>query len=140
MPTPFRSPPAAATLPAASGELLVDTVFIERLEIETVIGVHDFERARPRPLLVDAELAFDNRRAAATDRVADTIDYDAVCRRIAALAAAGRFQLIETLAERLAEMLQREFAIAWLRLRIAKPGAVHAACTVGVTIERGHRS
>jgi 7,8-dihydroneopterin aldolase/epimerase/oxygenase len=118
----------------------VDIVFIEQLEIETVIGVHEFERARPRPLIVDVELGFDNRRAAAADRVADTLDYDAVCARIAGFAGQCRYQLIETLAERLADMLQREFDVRWLRLRIAKPEAVPAARAVGIRIERGHRS
>jgi 7,8-dihydroneopterin aldolase/epimerase/oxygenase len=140
MPTPFRSPPSAATLLAAFGELLVDTVFIEKLEIESVIGVHDFERARPRPLSVDLELGFDNRRAAAADRLADTLDYDQICQRIAAFASASRCDLIETLAERLATMLQSEFGVAWLRLRLSKPGAVHAAHAVGIAIERGRRS
>jgi dihydroneopterin aldolase len=117
----------------------MDTVFIERLEIEALIGVHHFERARPRPLLVDLELGIDSRRAAASDAVADTIDYDAVCSRIATLAIATRFALVETLAERLAEMLMREFGTPWLRLRIAKPGAVPAARAAGVLIERGRR-
>jgi dihydroneopterin aldolase len=117
----------------------MDTVFIERLEIEAVVGVHEFERARPRPLLLNLELGIDGRRAAASDAVADTIDYDAVCGRIAALASATRFALVETLAERLAEMLMREFGAPWLRLRIAKPGAVPAADAVGVVIERGRR-
>ncbi|HRQ64673.1 MAG TPA: dihydroneopterin aldolase [Xanthomonadaceae bacterium] len=117
----------------------MDIVFIEQLEIETLIGVHDFERARPRPLSVDVELGFDNRRAAAADRVADTVDYDAVCARIAGFAGQCRYRLIETLAERLADMLLREFDVRWLRLRITKPDAVPAARRVGVVIERGRR-
>lgn len=138
--SPFRFTAPAATLPAALREARVDIVFIEQLAIDAVIGVHDFERARPRPLLIDLELGFDNRRAAAADRVADTLDYDAISRRIQAFADASRFELIETLAERLAELLQGEFGVRWLRLRVGKPEAVHAATTVGVMIERGRRS
>lgn len=118
----------------------MDIIFIERLEIDVVVGVHAFERSRPRPLHLDLELGFDNRRAAATDRVADTLDYDAICQRIAAFARSTSFELIETLAERMAEMLQHEFAVCWLRLRMSKPGAVHAARNVGVSIERGRRN
>ena len=118
----------------------MDIVFIEQLAIEAFIGVHDFERARPRPLLIDLELGFDNRRAAAADRIGDTLDYDAISRRIQAFAQTTRFELIETLAERLAELLQGEFGVRWLRLRVGKPEAIHAARTVGVMIERGRRS
>ena len=77
--------------------------------------------------------------AAAHDALADALDYAAVSARILAFAEEARFELVETFAERLAEVLLREFAMTWLRLRVGKPGAVPEARMVGVEIERGSR-
>lgn len=115
----------------------MDRVFIEALEVSATIGCHDWERRGPRPLVVDLELAYDNRRPAASDAIADALDYEAVAQRIAALAATSDCELLETFAERCALALLREFGAEWLRLRVAKPGAVRGARTVGVSIERG---
>jgi 2-amino-4-hydroxy-6-hydroxymethyldihydropteridine diphosphokinase len=115
----------------------MDRVFIEGLEVSATIGCHPWERRGPRPLVVDLELAHDNRPAAASDALADAVDYEAVAQRIAALAAESDCELLETFAERCAQALLREFGAEWLRLRIGKPGAVRGARTAGVSIERG---
>jgi 2-amino-4-hydroxy-6-hydroxymethyldihydropteridine diphosphokinase len=115
----------------------MDRVFIEGLEVSATIGCHPWERRGPRPLVVDLELAHDNRPAAASDALADAVDYEAVALRIAALAAESDCELLETFAERCAQALLREFGAEWLRLRIGKPGAVRGARTAGVSIERG---
>lgn len=114
----------------------MDRVFIEGLEVSATIGCHPWERRGPRPLVVDLELAHDNRPAATSDALADAVDYEAVALRIAALAAASDCELLETFAERCALALLREFDAEWLRLRIGKPGAVRGARTAGVSIER----
>jgi len=117
----------------------MDTVFIEALEIETVIGIYDWERRIRQPLVLDLEMAFDNRAAAATDQVADTLDYKSVSKRLIEFVAGSAFGLVETLAERCAELVLREFGVPWLRLKLAKPGAVRGARSVGIVIERGVR-
>lgn len=116
-----------------------DTVFLRGLRADAVIGVHDWERRIRQELVVDLELATDVRAAAAHDRLADALDYDAVARRVTALVEGSSFLLIESLAEAIVALLQREFGIRWLRLRLAKPGAVANAAAVGVEIERGMR-
>jgi len=50
------------------------------------------------------------------------------------------FQLVETLAERVAEVVREEFGVAWLKLRLSKPGALRGSRDVGVIIERGERT
>ncbi|ANB18422.1 dihydroneopterin aldolase [Dokdonella koreensis] len=117
----------------------MDTVFIEDLRIDTVIGIYDWERRIRQTVALDIEMAFDNTRPAATDAIADTLDYKAVSKRLIAYVEAAEFQLVETLAERCAAILREEFGIAWLRLKLAKPGAVRGARAVGVCIERGTR-
>jgi dihydroneopterin aldolase len=115
----------------------MDKVFIEGLEADAVIGIHDWERRIRQTLRFDIELGFDNRIPAATDQVADTLDYDAISQRVTAYVQASEFGLVETLAERCVSLVMEEFGVAWMRLRLSKPGAVRNAIAVGVIIERG---
>ena len=115
----------------------MDLVFIDNLRLDALIGVHAHERGARQPLRVDLQMACDTRAAAASDRLVDTLDYAAVARRLQAIAAAGDAQLVEVLAERMAECVQREFGVRWLRL--GKLQALADADAVGVQIERGLR-
>lgn len=117
----------------------MDLIHIKGLKAETLIGVHDWERKRPRSLLIDLALATDVQAAARSDRLEDALDYHAVSEAVIAFVGQGRVQLIETLAQQLAEKIQREFNVGWLSLTIHKPGAVPAAQDVSVTIERGKK-
>jgi len=114
----------------------MDKVFIEGLEADTVIGIHDWERRIRQTLRLDIELGFDNTVPAATDDVADTLDYDAISQRLTAFVQRSEFGLVETLAERCAALVIAEFNVSWLRLKLSKPGAVRNAAAVGVIIER----
>jgi dihydroneopterin aldolase len=114
----------------------MDKVFIEALEIETLIGIYDWERKIRQPLQFDIEMGFDNRVPAASDAIADTLDYKAVSKRLIAFVSASEYGLVETLAERCAELILAEFPVATLRLKLSKPGAVRGAKAVGVIIER----
>jgi len=115
----------------------MDHVFIEDLRIETVIGIYDWERKIRQVVALDLEMAFDNRRPAASDRIDDTLNYKAVSKRLIAFVEASSCQLVETLAERCAQIVLDEFDVPWLRLRLSKPGAVRGSRAVGVVIERG---
>jgi dihydroneopterin aldolase len=114
----------------------LDTILIEGLAVETIIGIHSWEQQMPRPLRFDLELGFDIREAAASDQIRDTVDYHAVTQALIALTTARQFRLIESLAEASARMLFGQFPISTLRMTIGKPGAVPEAKTVAVRIER----
>lgn len=118
---------------------MTDSVLIEGLAVETIIGVYDWEREVSQRLLVDLEMAWDNRVPAASDYVGDALDYALVSERVSAFLVQARPQLLETAAEGIARLLQDEFGVRWLRLTLRKPGAVLAAGAVGVKIERGSR-
>ena len=118
----------------------MDLVYIKGLKTDAVIGVYEWEREIRQTLVLDLELASDNRAAAATDGIAQAVDYDAISKRILAYVQASEFELIETLAERVAEIVLAEFNIPWLCLKVGKPGAVAEADDVGVIIERGSRN
>ena len=113
-----------------------DKVFIEGLEIETLIGIYDWERRIRQTLVFDIEMAFDNRIPAASDDIALTLNYKDVSKRLIDYVGQSGFGLVETLAERCAEIVLREFKVQRLRLKLSKPGAVRGARAVGVIIER----
>ena len=115
----------------------MDRVFIEGLEVDTVIGAYDWEREIRQCLRLDLSFAWDNRKPAANDDLSLALAYATVSTRIQAFAQDAQFILVETFAERLAALLMDEFHIPWLRLKLTKPGAVPAASGVGVEIERG---
>ena len=117
----------------------MDIIYLRELRVETVIGIYEWERRIRQPVIIDIEMAADIRRAAATDNIDDTLNYKAVAKRIISFVEGSAFQLVETLAERLAEIVMAEFQVPWLRLQVNKAGAVRGARDVGVIIERGRR-
>jgi dihydroneopterin aldolase len=117
----------------------MDIIFISELRIETIIGIYDWERVTRQTVSLDLEMAADIRRAAASDSIDDTLNYKAVAKRLIEFVGASDFQLVETLAEKIAAIVLEEFDVAWLRLRLHKPGALRGSRDVGVMIERGIR-
>lgn len=120
----------------ASLGAVTDYVSVKDLSISAVIGVHDWEREITQTLVFTVELAADVRTAARHDELADALDYSAVARTIASVVQDGRFRLIETAAERVAERLLAGHPVTWLRLEVRKPIA-SGGYTAAVTIERG---
>ncbi|MCP5111402.1 MAG: FolB domain-containing protein, partial [bacterium] len=88
-------------------------------------------------VVLDLEMAGDVRKAAARERIEDALNYKAVAKRMIQFVGESRFQLVETLAERCAEIILSEFDVPWVRLSVNKIGAVSGARDVGVLIERG---
>ncbi len=115
----------------------MDIVFISQLAVDMVIGVYDFEKVKQQRLLIDIEMAIDVRRAAGDDDLNQTIDYAVVCQRVTQLLQQQPIELIETVAERIAQLVLSEFPAQAVRVQVDKPGAVPASRTVGVRISRG---
>jgi len=116
----------------------MDRVFIENLTVETVIGIYDWEREIRQAVCLDLEMDFDIRKAAASDAIADTLDYKAVSKRLIHFIEQSEFQLVEALAEKCASIVLEEFPVRHLKLKLSKPGAVRGSSAVGVMIERGN--
>ena len=117
----------------------MDIIYLNDLRIDTVIGIFDWERRVKQTISLDIEMATDIRKAAASDTIDDTLDYKSVAKRIIAFVGESEFQLVETLAERICEIIINEFDVPWVKLRLNKQGAVRGARDVGVLIERGNR-
>ena len=113
-----------------------DRIFLHGLTAECIIGFIDWERRVKQTVVLDIELPVDCRRAAGSDEVADTLDYKKVAKRVLAFIEASEFKLVETLAHRVALLILEEFAVAWVRIALNKPGAIRNSRDVGVVIER----
>ena len=118
----------------------MDIVFIEDLKVDTVIGIYDWERQIRQTISIDLEMAHDIRPAAEEDTIDQCLDYKSVAKRIISFVEESEFQLVETLAEKVAQIIQDEFSVPWLRLKLSKPGAVRGSKNVGVLIERGEKA
>ena len=118
----------------------MDIVFVKDLRVEAVIGIFGWERQVRQQISVDLEMGTDIAKAAASDDIADTLDYKTISKRVVSMIEDSEPQLIESLIERIASTLMGEFAIPWLRVTLSKPGAVRGSKAVGVTIERGTRT
>ncbi len=117
----------------------MDIIFLHELKVDTVIGIWEWERKIRQTVVIDLEMAADIREAAASDRVDDTLNYKLVAKRLQQFVGDSEFQLVETLAEKIAAIVNDEFGVPWVRVRVNKPGAISGASDVGVLIERGQR-
>ncbi|EAQ6246870.1 bifunctional dihydroneopterin aldolase/7,8-dihydroneopterin epimerase [Salmonella enterica] len=116
----------------------MDIVFIEQLSVITTIGVYDWEQTIEQKLVFDIEMAWDNRKSAKSDDVADCLSYADIADTVISHVEGGRFALVERVAEEVADLLLSRFNSPWVHIKLSKPGAVARAANVGVIIERGN--
>ena len=114
----------------------MDRVGVTDLRIRCIVGVRAREREQPQDVLVSIHVATDVRPAAATDSLASTADYSALSRATRELVVAGRFQLIETMAERVAAAALDQTGAPSVHVTVKKPDAVTDAAHASVQIER----
>ena len=114
----------------------MDKIFLRQLEVDTVIGIWEWERRIKQTVTIDLEMATDAGDAAIRDDISTTLNYRDVAKRVIAFVGESEFQLVEALADALAGVIIREFDVPWIKLSVGKPGAISGARTVGITIER----
>jgi dihydroneopterin aldolase len=117
----------------------MDAVIIRDLRVEALIGIHKRERHVQQTVSIDLDIGLPGTAVFASDKVADTVDYEQAANAIRALAASGHFRLVETLADRIASLLTKDFGAPWVKVTVAKIGILPNAKFVGVTIERGKK-
>jgi len=123
----------------ATGMVLMDIVFIRDLQVETVIGIYDWERKIKQLISIDVDMATDIQKAANSDNIDDTLSYKTVAKRLIEFIEASEYELVESLAEKICAIVREEFNVPWVRLTLHKPGAVSGSRSVGVIIERGQK-
>ena len=115
----------------------MDRVFITDLRINTIIGIYDWERQVRQTVSFDLEMAHDIRKAAETDAIEHALNYKSVAKRVIQFVEESEFLLVETMAEKVADIVMREFSVPWVKVTLRKPGALRGALDVGIQIVRG---
>ena len=113
-----------------------DSIFIKQLKVDAIVGVYDFERKQEQPVIIDLELEKDIRAAAKTEDLNQSINYQEVAEQVSALVVQGKFQLVETMAEKIAHMILSNFKAQSVSVCVSKPDALSCAEMVGVKIVR----
>ena len=117
-----------------------DKIYVEDLRVKATIGIFDWEKKIKQEVSISYEIPHDNKKAASEDAIEATTDYKSITKAIIAFVESNKFELVETFAERIAEMVIKDFNIAEIRLRVSKPGALRYSKDVGVIIERNKSS
>ena len=116
----------------------MDKIILTDLKIKAVIGIWEWEKRNPQIISIDLEMETDVNKASETDSIKDALDYKAVAKRIKEFVQSNQFELIETLIEKMAQLILDEFKIQWLKLTISKPFAIRGSRNVGICIERSN--
>ena len=126
------------TAPAAYADAAAGTrhVFVSNLEVHTVIGVHDAEKRGPQRVIASVDLKVRESGPSRSDRLGDVLDYAEVVRLVERLTRQGHVNLLETLAERIAEGCLADGRVLAVRVRLEKPDVIANARAVGIEIER----
>ncbi|MDD2800060.1 MAG: dihydroneopterin aldolase [Methylobacter sp.] len=118
----------------------MDIIFLGGLEIQTIIGIYDWERETKQTIILDIEMAFDIKKAAETDDIQYTLDYKTVSKRIISFVENSQFYLVEKLISEIANIIRNEFDVTWVKITLNKKGAIRGASDVGIMIERGEKN
>ncbi len=114
----------------------MDKIFLRELRVETIIGFWDWERRIKQIVSIDLEIGTNARVAAESDAIAGTLNYEQLAKRLIDFVGSAQYQMVEALATAVGRIVVTEFGAPWVRVSVAKPGAIPAAREVGIAIER----
>lgn len=117
----------------------MDTIFFGGLEIDTIIGIYDWEREKRQTIILDIQMGFDIHKAAETDDIQYALDYKTVSDRVISFVKHSQFYLVERLISEIADLIRNEFNVQWVKITLNKKGAIGKGIDVGITIERGQK-
>ena len=118
----------------------MDRIFLSEMKIETTVGIWEWEKRIKQQVIIDIEMSADIKKAAASDQIEDTLNYKAVAKSVRKLVEESSFQLVETMAEKISELVIGEHNVSWVRVKVNKPGAIRGSKGVGIIIERDDKS
>lgn len=114
----------------------MDKIFLRELRVETIIGFWEWERRIKQIVSIDLEIGTDARIAATSDAVTGTLNYERLAKRLVEFVSESQYQMVEALATAIGGIVIHEFGAPWVKVSVAKPGAIPAAREVGIVIER----
>ena len=110
--------------------------FVQGIDLNVLVGIHDWERKKAQPVLMDIEYEVESKRVIQTDDVQDTLNYEAMVNHLKMVAEHTQYQLIESLGHHLVSEVEAHFPVLWLRIRLAKTSVIECAQACGIEIER----
>jgi len=114
----------------------MDTIFLEQVAVQTILGVPDWERLKPQTIILDIEIGYDLSKSCQSDAIADTVDYGEVVNRVRETLKENSFKLVEALAEHVCQLILKEFKAESVKIKVAKPAVLPGLKSLGVIIER----
>ncbi len=117
----------------------MDIIYFGGLEVDTLIGIYDWERQQRQTIILDIEMGFDIRKAAETDDIQYALDYKTVSDRLIHFVKNSEFFLVERLISEIADLIRNEFNVPWVKITLNKKGAIGKGIDVGIVIERGQK-
>jgi len=120
----------------ADAERSIRHVFVRDLQIYATLGIHEHEKRRPQRIIINVDLSVSEAGPEHHDDPSLIVDYGEVVELITTIAQEGHVNLVETLAERIAEAILSDARVSAVRVRIEKPDIIAEAGSVGIEIER----
>jgi dihydroneopterin aldolase len=120
----------------ADAETLIQHVFIRDLTLPALIGIYIHEKENPQPIRINLDLAVKENMTANKDRLADVVSYEEIADGVRKLIASGHVNLVETLAQQIADMCFSHKRVQTVRVRVEKLAVFEDAASAGVEIER----
>ena len=118
---------------------LLDTVKIERLELDCIIGINPWERLTKQQITVDIEIDTDLTAAGKSDSIEDTINYRTIAKTVTTEVEKSDYGLVESIGAKIADICLEDDRVFSVRVTVRKPGAVRKASAVGIVLRR-HRA
>ena len=117
----------------------MDILFLRDFRLELIIGLYEWERKAPQPVMIDLEIGLYDHKAGHTDQIGDTIHYGEVAERIRESVAQREIRLVETLGEHIADIVRGEFGAPWVKVTVRKLAILRGVKELGIIVERGSR-
>ncbi len=111
-------------------------ILIRDLLLRCIIGINEFERKDKQDVIINVAIWANLAQATETDDVGKTVDYKQINKNIISLVESSKFFLLETLAEKIAEVCLKHEKVVKVKVTVEKPGALRFARSVGVEITR----
>ena len=113
---------------------------IKNLRLRTIIGIFDYEREHKQDIIINMKILFDDKKAASTDDINDTVDYKKMTKKIIAEVEMSEFFLLEKLASFILDIIMEDQKVLGAKIKVDKPHALRYADSVAIEKSRKRRN
>ena len=113
-----------------------DSIIIKNIESLCLIGINPDEKINPQPIIINLKLLTSFNKASQSDQIIDTIDYSKLVKSIKEFISKSKYNLLETLGDKLAKKILKNKKIKEVEIELIKPNALIESESVSVIITR----